>query len=103
MIKNMMGMLMEDLTNKWSGAREMVRSIRICLTQNDDQLNNLEAKFSRWHYTIARNVEEMIGGGDKEKHNMVGETFTTFEKSTSPERENQANTPLTMSMTISPQ
>ena len=103
MIKNMMGMLMEDLTNKWSGARKMVQSIRICLTRNDEKLNNLEAKFSWRHYTIARNVEEMVGCGNEEKHDMVGETLEAVENSTALEQENQDNTQLTTPVTISPQ
>ena len=88
----MMVMLMEDLSNKWSRYREMVQSIRTCLTRTDEQLNNLEAKFSCRHYTTVWNVKEMVGGWNTEQHNMVWETYGTIENSMAPERENQDNT-----------
>ena len=52
MIKNMMAMLMEDLTTKWNGTRDMVQSMHTCLNQTDVQLSTLEANFKCRHYTF---------------------------------------------------
>ena len=88
MIKNMMGMLMEDLTKKQSGAREVVQIMSTCLTQTNEQCHNLEANFNWQQYTIASGVEDMVGGGNAEMQGMVNNTSAVADKSTTPEREN---------------
>ena len=45
------------------------------LSKPDDQLNNLEAKFTWRHYNIALNDEEMVGSGNMEQQGMDGEMF----------------------------
>ena len=46
MIKNIMTMLMEDLTNKWNGVGDMAQIKRTYLNQTDAHLSTLENNFN---------------------------------------------------------
>ena len=64
MIKNTMAMLMEYLTNKWNGARDIVQSMCTCLNQTEEHLSTLEANFNWRHYTIFHSEDNVEGGGN---------------------------------------
>ena len=72
MVKNMMGMLMEDLTNKWNEAMDMAQSMWTYLNQTDEHMIKLETNFNWRHYTIFCNDDETMGGRNTEHRGMVG-------------------------------
>ena len=46
MVKNMMAMLMKDLTNKWNGVRDMAQSMCTYFNWTEEHLSTLEANFN---------------------------------------------------------
>ena len=60
-------LLIEDMENKWSRAKETVQGIIPCLTQTNEQLNTLESTLCWRHYAIARGAGEMEGGGNTDQ------------------------------------
>ena len=75
-----MRIFMKYLTNKWSGARDMVQTIRACLNQAVEHLNKLEKIFNWRHYTIFLNYDNTNSGRNMEYHGMGGETSVAIEK-----------------------
>ena len=102
MMKNMMGMLMEYFTTKWSGSRETVQFIMICMIQTDEKLNSLEVNFNWKHYAIAHGAGENEGHGNTDRNGVVGETSLAAKRSAAPNGENLENFQLMTLVTNDP-
>ena len=63
MMKNMLGWLLEDMTVKWNGARDVAQYMRPCITQADTQLKSLEANFNTRHYLVFPNTRNVDDNG----------------------------------------
>ena len=82
MIKNMLGLLMEDMTTKWKGVRDLAQSMSTCLDQTNAQLNTLEANFNWRHYSVFPNAGNKEGDGNKDQREKGGDTSAAVGKYT---------------------
>ena len=51
-MKNMLALLLEDMTTKWNGTRDTAQGLRASILQVDMQLKNLERNFNMRHYSM---------------------------------------------------
>ena len=78
-IKNMMGLLMEDTIVKWNGGRDLAQCMNTCINQTDTQLSTLEAYFNLRHYSMFPNAGNVDDDGDKDQRGKGGETWQWWE------------------------
>lgn len=65
MIKNMLALLLENMTTKWNGVWDMEHGLRASILQADMQLKNLERNFNLRKYSIFQTVDNEGNTGDK--------------------------------------
>ena len=64
MMKNMLGLLLEDMVIKWNGARGVSQVLRTSIIQANMQLKTLETNFNLRHYFVFPNT-----GNEENTHN----------------------------------
>ena len=59
-VKNMMGLLMEDIQSKWRSSKEMILDMHVSMEQTINCLNNVDDNFD-WEHSLFIKRFEVIG------------------------------------------
>ena len=71
-MKNMLGLLLEDMTVKWNRARDVAQGLRTYITQVDTQLKALEANLNLRHYLVFPNTGNVDDNGGRNQYDKGG-------------------------------